>query len=322
MRPKVSVIVPIYGVESYIEKCAESLFMQTLDNMEYIFVDDCTTDRSIFILKEVIKRFPERIGQIHLVRTPQNGGLPAARRYGMRFAHGEYIIHCDSDDRVEPDMYQVLYEKAKSGDYDMVTCDYFKSYDGNEMDKPAIKKVPLEKIALINAILRGKVHGSLWSKLVKSSVYRHEIVYPEKNMHEDIALSIQLVYYSTSFAAVNMPLYHYRIHEHSISHQKGIHSEIKKNRQSYVNFLLIESFLKEKGIFNLCEAGLLKRKYLLRVSLADLTLTEEGRKEWMSLFPELSVKGALLSKMTIRKKLRYLQILYGYYAKKRKPDAN
>lgn len=128
-RPKVSVIIPVYGVERYIEQCARSLFEQTMqDGIEYIFVDDCSPDKSIEILENVLREYPHRRLQTRIIRHTENQGLGGARKTGMEYATGEYIIHCDSDDWVEPDMYETLYRKATEENADIVGCDYIFEY--------------------------------------------------------------------------------------------------------------------------------------------------------------------------------------------------
>ena len=111
--PAVSVIVLVYKVEKYIERCARSLFGQTLQDMEFIFVDDDSPDRSIEVMERVLEDFPLRRGQVKVIRNEVNLGLPESRRMGVAAATGEYIIHCDSDDWPEPEMYAKLYSKAR-----------------------------------------------------------------------------------------------------------------------------------------------------------------------------------------------------------------
>lgn len=98
---KVSVIIPVYNVEKYIEHCARSLMEQTLMDIEYIFVDDCTPDHSMEILQRVLTDYPERLESIRIIHHTQNSGLATVRNTGLQIAQGEYIIHCDSDDWVE-----------------------------------------------------------------------------------------------------------------------------------------------------------------------------------------------------------------------------
>ena len=111
-QPKVSVIVPIYNVEQYIEKCVRSLMEQTLVNIEFIFVNDCTPDDSMTVLRRVLKDYPARESQVTILEHKENRGVAAVRKKGMEVAIGEYIIHCDSDDWVEKNMYEKLLEKA------------------------------------------------------------------------------------------------------------------------------------------------------------------------------------------------------------------
>ena len=104
-QPKVSVVIPVYGVEKYIERCARSLFEQTMqEGIEYIFVDDCSPDRSIEILEKVLKEYPHREPQVKIIQHSKNQGIFYTRNTGVENATGEYIIHCDSDDWVEPDI--------------------------------------------------------------------------------------------------------------------------------------------------------------------------------------------------------------------------
>lgn len=127
--PKVSIIIPVYGVEKYIERCARSLFEQTLDDIEYLFIDDCTPDKSVEILKRVLEEYPHRKSQVVIHRMEQNSGQAKVREWGMRNARGEYVIHCDSDDWLDVHMYEEMYNKAIEEDADVVVCDYVVTND-------------------------------------------------------------------------------------------------------------------------------------------------------------------------------------------------
>ena len=127
--PKVSVIIPVYGVKKYIERCARSLFEQTLDDIEYIFVDDSTPDNSISILRKVLSEYPNREKQVKILHHEKNKGLAQARQTGLKIASGEYIAHCDSDDWVDVHMYEEMYNKAIEEDADVVVCDYVVTND-------------------------------------------------------------------------------------------------------------------------------------------------------------------------------------------------
>jgi glycosyltransferase involved in cell wall biosynthesis len=126
--PKISIIIPVFRVEKYIERCVRSLFEQTLDDIEYIFINDCTPDNSMMILSNLIEQYPYRKSQVKIIHHTINKGVSAARNAGLKTATGEYIIHCDSDDWVEKDMYESLYDKAIAEDADMVGCDFYCEY--------------------------------------------------------------------------------------------------------------------------------------------------------------------------------------------------
>ena len=119
--PEVSVCIPVYGVEKYIERCARSLFEQTMtDGIEFIFVNDCTTDKSIEILERILAEYPGRQAQTKIIHHATNKGLVAARNTGLAHATGDYIIHCDSDDWVDLNFYESLYKKAVETGADVV----------------------------------------------------------------------------------------------------------------------------------------------------------------------------------------------------------
>ena len=123
--PKVSVLIPVYGVEKYIRRCAVSLFEQTLEEVEYIFVDDCSEDKSISVLEETIERFPNSYAKVKILHHSENRGSAAARNTALNMATGEYIIVIDSDDFIESTMLEDLYNSAIDDMADIVVSDYW-----------------------------------------------------------------------------------------------------------------------------------------------------------------------------------------------------
>ena len=113
-RYKVSVIIPVYGVEKYIERCAISLFEQTLDSIEYIFINDCTPDKSIDILKGIIAKYPKRAPHVRILNMLRNSGQAAVRITGLKNTKGNYIAHCDSDDWVDKNFYEIFSRLSKT----------------------------------------------------------------------------------------------------------------------------------------------------------------------------------------------------------------
>ena len=208
MKAKVTVIVPIYKVERFIERCACTLLNQTLQEIELIFIDDCTPDKSIEILKGVIKNHPNRKEMIKIISHTGNKGLPAARNTGLRYASGEYIFHCDSDDFIELNMLEILYNRAKETDADWLWCDWFLSFEQNER----YMKQPQYKTAenALKGMLAGSLKYNVWNKLVKRSLYiENNILFPNGHgMGEDMTM-IRLAACAKRVAYVSQAFYHY-----------------------------------------------------------------------------------------------------------------
>lgn len=206
---KISIIIPIFKVRNFIERCVCSLLEQTLKDIEYIFVDDASPDDSIEILKSCIERYPERKGQVTILTHEQNKGLPAARNTGMTVATGEYVFHCDSDDFVEKDMMEEMYNAAKASDADMVYCDFYLSFEKNEryMSNPVYQTAEdMFKLGLLG----GNMKYNVWNKLVRRSLYTgNDIWFPAGHaMGEDMTM-IRLAACAKSVVYVPKAFYHY-----------------------------------------------------------------------------------------------------------------
>jgi glycosyltransferase involved in cell wall biosynthesis len=213
----ISIIVPIYKVENYIERCVRSLLEQTYTGIEYIFVDDCSPDSSISILRKVIKEYPTRIDQIKIISHEKNMGLPAARNTGLKMAIGDYIFHCDSDDYVEKDMIEKMYQTAKEKDADIVWCDWYLSFAKNEryMKQPHYD-TPLDAL---KGILSGTMKFNVWNKLIKRDLYiNNKISFPDGHgMAEDMTM-IRLFACARSVAYLPKAFYHYvRLNENAFT---------------------------------------------------------------------------------------------------------
>lgn len=202
----VSVIIPIYGVERFVVRCAESLMRQTLRDVEFIFVDDASTDGSIPRLREVLAKYPER--NVKVLTHNVNKGLPAARNTGLAEATGDYIFHCDSDDYLELDALETLYRKAVDEEADIVWCDYYLDYPtGNRLLRQPSYATAEEAL---RAMLRGTMKYNVWNKLVRRSLYTdHAIAFPAGYaMGEDMTM-MKLFAFARKVAYVGRGLYHY-----------------------------------------------------------------------------------------------------------------
>lgn len=246
MSSKVSIIVPIFGVENYIAQCAHSLFRQTFKDIEYIFVDDCTKDNSISILESIIEEYPYRKEHISIIRKDKNEGLPTARKTGFERATGEYIIHIDSDDWVEYDMIEKMYNKAISDNLDIVWCDYYEEYPDHTKHINTYSD-SMDKISIFKRLLslNNNLHSGVWNKLVKRDIYlSNNVFFPKANQWEDFVLTIQNIYYSERIGHLNSALYHYRFNSNSLTRDDK--REIKRINEMYENLFIVTRFLQDK----------------------------------------------------------------------------
>lgn len=309
--PKVSIIIPVYGVEKYIERCARSLFEQTLDDIEYLFIDDCTPDKSVEILKRVLEEYPHRKSQVVIHRMEQNSGQAKVREWGMRNARGEYVIHCDSDDWVDVDMYEKMYKKSVSADYDIVVCDYYESDGISHVRKNEYISDKVEET--MSSILLKKTHSVLWNKLVKKSIYNNEIIYPIANNAEDYALLVQLAYHSKSFGYVNEPLYFYFYNTSSLTKVMTNENLINRFNQSVSNIGIVESFLRKNQSLAKYSDELDCIKVIEKEILISSSFDKELYKKWAGAYKEIFPRILLNNKINLRRKLRFIGIKYRIY---------
>lgn len=237
---KVSVIIPVYNVSPFIRRNVRALLEQTLDHVQFIFVDDASPDDSIDILRDELRHFPEREADVTIITHEQNRGLPAARNSGLSIAEGEYIFHCDSDDWMEHDMLEKLYSVAKERNADISYSDFYLSFEKNEryMSNP---RYDTADSILKKGFLGGLMKYNVWNKLVRKSLYvDNGIVFPEGHpMGEDMTM-IQLAAVADKVAYVPEALYHYvKLNEDAYSNtytQKKL-DDIKYNVDRTVSFL-------------------------------------------------------------------------------------
>ena len=207
---KVSIIIPIFKVEPYIAQCAESVLSQTWGDTEFIFVDDASPDHAVDILESLIdSRFQHLKDRIAIIRKPVNEGLPQARLTGLKAACGDYILHVDSDDWIEPDTVEKLAVEAERTSADVVYYYVCKEKGEGRIHIAKDRRYPSGK-DFARAIMRRDAHGYLVCKFMRRSLYRSEFFYPRISMHEDIILAVQALSFARSVVLLPEALYHYR----------------------------------------------------------------------------------------------------------------
>lgn len=229
---KLSIIVPVYGVEKYIDKCLNSLVKQSLKEIEIIVVNDGTKDNSQKIIDKYVKKYPDKIKSY----IKENGGQGSARNYGLKKTTGEYIGYVDSDDFVEKDMYKKLYNKAKENNYDIVVCGNYnvsEDYQNKNIDA-FINNYNTD----LENIFFGKM--AVWNKIYKRDILiKNKLEFKEKVWYEDLAFTLKAIMNSNTFAFIDEPLYDYLIREGSTMNN----SNVKRNLEILEAFNDILSYI-------------------------------------------------------------------------------
>ncbi len=249
MKYPVSIIVPIYKGEDYIDRCVVSLFEQDFDDIEYVFVNDCTPDNSIDILEKVIEKYPNRKPNIKIFHHKENKGLGATRKTGLENATGEYILHIDQDDWCELDMISSLYTKAKETDADIVGSMGFFKFLKNGQEGIVTSSFSTLKEENLKRILIGKeITPNVWNKMVKRDLYVKNNIYPPPQITypEDWWLMIRLFAVAKNISYVSKVFYHYnRVNDCSIT--RNISEKYWTEFRWHI--ISTQKFLEKKGVF-------------------------------------------------------------------------
>lgn len=210
MNNKVSILVPIYGVEKYIERCVRSLFEQTYSNIEYVFVNDCTKDKSIELLINVLEEYPHRKSQVKIIHHGHNRGLSAARNTAVANMTGDYLWHIDSDDYVTIDAVELLVQEIQRTNADVLIFGHKNVYS----QKIELCDVNVfEKHKYIKLLLLNSLPASMWNKFYTSSFYKKIGIQSIDGIGqgEDYAVVPRILYYASNIVWFNKPLYFYNL---------------------------------------------------------------------------------------------------------------
>ena len=234
---KVSVIVPVYNVEKYLEKCLDSLASQTLKELEVIIVNDGSPDNSEKIIDKYVKKYQNFYGY-----KKKNGGLSSARNYGIKYAKGEYIAFLDSDDYVRNDMYLKMYDKAVSDNFDMVVCDVNYVFD----DKEYVVTSNIKTDTTNNKKTMKNIYPAAWNKIFKKELLtKNDVYFKEGVWFEDVEFIYRLLPYVKNIGVVHEPFNQYVQREGSIT------NTVNKKIYDYVyNMNGVIDFYKERKLYD------------------------------------------------------------------------
>lgn len=279
--PLVSILVPVYGVEAFIERCARTLFEQTFKSIEYVFVNDCTPDNSMQVLENVIKDYPERADSIKIIHHAKNSGIAVVRNTLLANATGNYVIFIDSDDWVESNMIEKLYQKATHENADITGYDYFLTYPDHEVR--CYTKYSTDNATNFRDIISLKIKAYTCFIFVRRALYTdNDITFvPGINVGEDYIINVKLYYYSQKTVALSEPLYHY------VQYNPENYSRLSlQNIQDRINAVqVVERFCQEKAVADRVQQEIDGRKLIIKNPfLMNDDFIDYNR--WADTFPE------------------------------------
>lgn len=215
---KLSVIVPVYNAESYLTRCIDSLLKQNLEEYEIVAVNDGSKDKSLSILREYVKKYPNIVRII----DQQNSGVSVARNNGMLAARGEYITFLDSDDYIEENVYPVIMERIKEG-YDIVMYDYCRDYGTHKDFVHVLEDGKARVVDKHEYIL--SLPGT-WNKVMKKELFiKNNLFFPVEKWYEDLAIIPQLMKFTDKIYYEPLHVVNYYQSDNSITR----HDEFKQN---------------------------------------------------------------------------------------------
>lgn len=314
-NPKVSILVPVYGVEKFIERCAISLFEQTFEDIEYIFVNDCTPDKSIYILNKVLNKYPNRKEQVKIIDHEVNSGVSAVRNTLIDNAKGDYILFVDSDDYLALDAIQLLYGKIIQEKADIVVCDFYEVFKTDLVE--SIQIIEDHKHDFLKSTISVQTLVPFWNKLIKRELFTKYNIRAKKgfNYGEDYLIMPKIIYYANKISKLDKTLYYYsQINSNSYTSQ-----ELSKKHIDSIVFVLndLTDFFKNKPDYSLFRDALLQGKLRKKMDLLFFA-DREYLHEINNLFIEtetLKDKRFLLSRDKISYpllKCRYINLFLVY----------
>lgn len=277
---KVSILVPIYKVEKYIEKMLISIFNQTYSNIDYVFVDDGSPDNSLQLLKDCIEKYNIASSRYKIISHVQNKGIALTRAECIAAAAGDYIYFVDGDDWIESNAIEQMVLASKVGTIDIVGCDYYKDY---ELGTTTYHHE--NYASSCNENMRRCVNYDiatvLWKMLIKRELF-HKFHIAPINIGEDYVISIKLFCFAQSFVSINRAFYHYvQFNQNRLSFQS------KRSILDHVECVKeVERFFKSEGLYDddislrLClrkfniKSNFVLNKYLLSKEAYENTFPE------------------------------------------------
>lgn len=231
--PLVSIIVPVYKVEEYLDECVESIVCQTYKNLEIILVDDGSPDRC----PEMCDRWAEKESRIKVIHR-ENAGASAARNSGLEIATGDYLAFVDADDYIASTMFEELLRAIRSSDRKMACCTAYRGETRVSSSHFQVKMKIMDVKEAVNALFYHDINIAVWSKLFSKDLFQ-DIRFPEGEVNEEVPIMLPLIVKAQGIVDIGQALYYYRPREASITH--SYHLNGKHCEQVYNNLKRIRN---------------------------------------------------------------------------------
>lgn len=281
---KVSVVIPVFNSAPYIAKLAKCLLEQTMESIEFIFVNDYSTDDSLKRLLNVIEEYPNR--KVKIINNNKNVGSASSRNCGLDVATGDYVMFADSDDWMEPDMVECLYKEISGRGLNIVYSDYYESYSDKEV--LINQDFGEDSQGCIYSMLSHGMHGSTCNKIYLRQFLLHvgERFVDGADLFEDVGWNIRLFASTDKIGYLPMAFYHYvQYNQSSIIHDTISQKNRMRVMQRILNIQVATDVLEAKGVMT---PKLLKASNEMKLLAKTCLLNKHpfSWKRWMVTFPE------------------------------------
>lgn len=299
MQPLISIIVPVYNTQAGLEQCLASVCAQTYRNLEIIIVDDGSTDHSTDICREFARK-DNRIRTIY----QNNRGVSAARNAGLQTAKGDYLAFVDSDDWIEPDMYELLLQKLTVCGADIAVCAHYRERNGKSSTRYQSGDISvLTRDDALKALAQDKwVRNYMWDKLYKRQLFEN-LTFPEGRIYEDLAINYRVFFRAQKVVVVDTPKYHYVIRQGSALQSRY---NPQKELQLFQTVCELDEFYRQHNLWKGTPILVVKRGVHFLDHLSMLPLTEETKR----------IRTFVHQKMLPYKSLGTKELGYGYATKR------
>ena len=310
----VSYIIPVYNVSAYIERCAKSLFTQTYGDIEFIFINDCSTDDSEVKLRKVIELFPNVQCRVKIISNKTNLGSATTRNIGLSNATGDYVMFADSDDWVESNYVESMVNTIESSEKDIVYCDYYESF--KDQDKYVKQDYGEEHLECICSMLTRAMHGSTCNKIFRRKILlQSNLTFVDgADLFEDVGWNVRLFAYTNRIGYLPLAFYHYiQYNDNSIikSMSSAVFSR-KRALQRIENVRVACEYLTSLGLDGRLSIGMKEWKLMAKNDLID-EKDDSSLQTWVETFPEADSAILACNKITWKYKLLLMCLHYRVY---------